>query len=118
MIFKRTPTRENAGVIVNVEAENSMYAYQSLWDVLAEFFGRKRKDLQEVKYEQGVIRGFQKRWSLSVFESEKIVGKVNITLIGSGEQEHMGKRWTEYKFLVYFEDFEDKIQLRNQFLRY
>lgn len=122
MIFKRTPTKEGAGVIVNIESESTMFAYQTLWDTLSSFFAKKGKVLQEKRYEQGVTRNQKKRWSLAVIEGEKIAGRVNIThelkLSGSSLKQHMGKGWTEYKFLVYFEDFEDKIQFRNQFLKY
>jgi hypothetical protein len=102
MIFNLVPLGDN-GLLAKVEAKNSQDAFTILLDLLDAFYAGRRAVLERADFNDGVVSGDKRKWSLAVVYQGQEYGRINLTYLGSSHRFKIGKHWDEHKFWVFFE---------------
>lgn len=102
MIFSLVPLKDN-GLLAKIEAKQSWDAFNILVDLLDAFYAKRGAVLERKDFNDAVVRGDKRKWSLAVVYQGKEYGRINLTCLGSSHKFRLGKHWDEHEFWVYFE---------------
>ncbi|MBD3304034.1 hypothetical protein GF343_02730 [Candidatus Woesearchaeota archaeon] len=102
MIFSLVTLGDN-GLLAKIEAKQSWDAFNILADLLDAFYAGRGAVLEKKDFNEAVVSGDKRKWSLAVVYQGREYGKINLTYLGSSPRFKLGKHWDEHELWVYFE---------------